>query len=192
MPFCAKRASQNTWFNVGRQMIRWRFNCYRNGCSLSLSNWKQSGHKGAKVILFDSRIPSRQKHAFSWPLFHVKPVFLITTRCYVLNESPFSRRHSLLRSYCCWYRFDSHTPRLTSVLRAIIGQSRLPISADQRINVKKLTLWYSPVTDPLMLLNLFLYGCAYFALRICTLFRRRLRSCYAAKNENSSPSTITR
>lgn len=167
-------------------MIRWRLNCYRNGLASRCPTESNQEHKGAKVILFDSRIPSRQKHAFSWPLFHVKPVFLITTRCYVLNESPFSRRHSLLRSYRCWYRFDSHTPRLTSVLRTIIGRSSLSISVDQRINVKKLTLWYSPVTDP------FTYGCAYFALRICTLFRRRLRSCYAGKNENSSSSTITR
>ena len=125
--------SENTRSNVEVRGIGQRFNCYRAGCKVSCcpagSNQR---YKGAKVILFDSRIPPGhgKKHAFSCAagISRVKPVFLITTRCYALNESPFFPGVA----GCCVLTVVravarcTHAERLTSVLRAIIGPIPFP------------------------------------------------------------------
>ena len=81
------------------------------------------------MVLFDSRIPAGKNKLSRGRHFTVKPVFLITTRCYVLNESRFSRRHSLRRVLTVvGAHLDAHTPRLTSILLPIIGLDPLPTS----------------------------------------------------------------
>lgn len=63
--------------------------CARSACN---GGTNRLGCRGRKALFPRWSHSAAQKPASSWPLFHVEPVFLITTRCYVLNESRFSRR----------------------------------------------------------------------------------------------------